>query len=425
MPQDESRVIFTAVETMPEPTGRFPKMVAALHHRNFRLFWFGQMISLVGTWMQNVARGWLVLQMTNSPFLLGLVSMLGMLPILFVAPFGGALADNLNKRTVIITTQITAMTLALVLATLVFTKQVQYWHIVVLASILGITMAIDAPTRQSFIVEMVGKKDLLNAIALNSSIFNLARILGPAFAGLIISAIGIVLCFYVNGISYIAVIAGLLMMRGNFSPAKKKRTHVLKDIKDGFSYARQNRNIMSLITLVALSSIFIMPYAMLMPVFARDVLQVGARGLGILLASAGVGALIGALSLALFSDYRKKGRFVMAGTSTFVIAALMFSFSNSYHISILLLLFIGWGMVMQNASINSLLQTITPDHLRGRIMSLYVLFFAGMMPFGSLQAGFIADRFGAQMALRVGGIIVACVTVFLFSSNKGLFNLEG
>jgi MFS family permease len=367
----------------------------------------------------------LVLQMTNSPFLLGLVSMLGMLPILFVAPFGGALADNLNKRTVIITTQITAMTLALVLATLVFTKQVQYWHIVVLASILGITMAIDAPTRQSFIVEMVGKKDLLNAIALNSSIFNLARILGPAFAGLIISAIGIVLCFYVNGISYIAVIAGLLMMRGNFSPAKKKRTHVLKDIKDGFSYARQNRNIMSLITLVALSSIFIMPYAMLMPVFARDVLQVGARGLGILLASAGVGALIGALSLALFSDYRKKGRFVMAGTSTFVIAALMFSFSNSYHISILLLLFIGWGMVMQNASINSLLQTITPDHLRGRIMSLYVLFFAGMMPFGSLQAGFIADRFGAQMALRVGGIIVACVTVFLFSSNKGLFNLEG
>lgn len=410
---------------MPEPTGRFPKMVAALHHRNFRLFWFGQMISLVGTWMQNVARGWLVLQMTNSPFLLGLVSMLGMLPILFVAPFGGALADNLNKRTVIITTQITAMTLALVLATLVFTKQVQYWHIVVLASILGITMAIDAPTRQSFIVEMVGKKDLLNAIALNSSIFNLARILGPAFAGLIISAIGIVLCFYVNGISYIAVIAGLLMMRGNFSPAKKKRTHVLKDIKDGFGYARQNRNIMSLITLVALSSIFIMPYAMLMPVFARDVLQVGARGLGILLASAGVGALIGALSLALFSDYRKKGRFVMAGTSTFVIAALMFSFSNSYQISILLLLFIGWGMVMQNASINSLLQTITPDHLRGRIMSLYVLFFAGMMPFGSLQAGFIADRFGAQLALRIGGIIVACVTVFLFSSNKGLFNLEG
>ena len=375
--------------------------------------------------MQNVARGWLVLQITDSPFLLGLVSMLGTLPVLFVAPFGGALADNLNKRTVVISTQITAMMLAFALATLILTNRVQYWHIVVLASILGITMAIDAPTRQSFIVEMVGKKDLLNAIALNSSIFNLARILGPALAGLIISAIGIVLCFYVNGISYLAVIAGLLMMRGNFNPAKKKRTHVIKDIKDGFYYARKDKNIMSLITLVALSSIFIMPYAMLMPVFARDILNVGAKGLGILLASAGVGALVGALTLALFSDYRKKGRFVMAGTSTFVIATILFSLTNNYYFSLLLLLFVGWGMVMQNASINSLLQTIAPDHLRGRIMSLYVLFFVGMMPFGSLQAGFIADHLGAQMALRIGGIIVACVTVFLFSNNKGLVNLQG
>jgi MFS family permease len=425
VPQDESRVIFTSVETMPEPAGRFPKMVAALHHHNFRLFWFGQMISLVGTWMQNVARGWLVLQMTNSPFLLGLVSMLGTLPVLFIAPFGGVLADKLNKRTVVITTQITAMLLAFALATLILTKHVQYWHIVVLASILGVTMAIDAPTRQSFIVEMVGKKDLLNAIALNSSIFNLARILGPALAGLIISAIGIVLCFYVNGISYLAVIAGLFMMKGNFSPKKKNNTHVLRDIRDGFGYARRDKNIISLITLVALSSIFIMPYAMLMPVFARDILQVGAKGLGILLASAGVGALVGALTLAFLSDYRKKGRFVMAGTTTFVIATALFSFSNSYPISLLLLLFIGWGMVMQNASINSLLQTIAPDHLRGRIMSLYVLFFMGMMPFGSFQAGFIADHLGAQMALRIGSIIVACVTVFLFSSNKGLVNLEG
>ncbi len=425
MRRDESRVIFTTVETMPEPTGRFPKMVAALHHHNFRLFWFGQMISLVGTWMQNVARGWLVLQMTNSPFLLGLVSMIGTLPVLFVAPIGGALADKLNKRTVVISTQITAMLLAFALATLILTKHVQYWHIVVLASILGVTMAIDAPTRQSFIVEMVGKKDLLNAIALNSSIFNLARILGPALAGLIISAIGIVLCFYVNGISYLAVIAGLFMMKGNFSPVKKKNTHVIRDIRDGFGYARHDRNIMSLITLVALSSIFIMPYAMLMPVFARDILNVGAKGLGILLASAGVGALVGALTLALFSDYRKKGRFVMAGTTTFVTATVLFSFSNNYHLSLLLLLFIGWGMVMQNASINSLLQTIAPDHLRGRIMSLYVLFFMGMMPFGSFQAGFIADHLGAQMALRIGGIFVACITVFLFAGNKGLANLEG
>ncbi|UCF71194.1 MAG: MFS transporter [candidate division WOR-3 bacterium] len=425
MSSNESKVIFTSVDTLPEPTGRLPRMIAALHHRNFRLFWFGQMVSLVGTWMQNVARGWLVLQMTNSPFLLGLVSMLGTLPVLFVAPFGGALADNLNKRTVVITTQITAMVLAFALATLVLTKQIQYWHILVLASILGVTMAIDSPTRQSFIVEIVGKKDLLNAIALNSSIFNLARIVGPAMAGLIISAIGIVLCFYLNGISYLAVIIGLFMMKGNFNPTNRKRTHVLRDIREGFGHARRDKNIMSLILLVALSSIFIMPFAMLMPVFARDILKVGAKGLGMLLASAGVGALIGALSLAFLSDYRKKGRFVIAGTTSFVIATILFSLSNTYYVSLILLLFLGWGMVMQNASINSLLQTITPDHLRGRIMSLYVLFFIGMMPFGSLQAGFIADHLGAQMALRIGGIIVACAAAVLFLRDKELIDLQG
>jgi len=410
---------------MPEPPGRFPRMLAALHHRNFRLFWFGQMISLIGTWMQNVAQGWLVLQITNSPFLLGLVSMLGTLPVLIVSPIGGALADTLNKRTVVILTQVTAMTLAFILATLVLTKQVQYWQIVILASTLGITMSIDAPTRQSFVVEMVGKKDLLNAIALNSSIFNLARIFGPAFAGLIISAIGIVLCFYINGISYLAVIAGLLLMRGNFSPAKKQRAPVIKDIRDGFSYARRDKRIMALITLVAISSIFIMPYAMLMPVFARDILHVGPRGLGILLSAAGIGALTGALSLAVFSNYKKKGRFVLVGSIVFTIAAILFSFSNSYNISLLLLLFVGWGMVTQNASINSLLQTMAPDHLRGRIMSLYVLFFMGMMPFGSFQAGLLADHFGAKMALRIGGVIVACIIYFIFTKNKGLISIEG
>ena len=410
---------------MPEPPGRFPRMIAALHHRNFRLFWFGQMISLVGTWMQNVAQGWLVLQITNSPFLLGLVSMLGTLPVLIVSPIGGALADTFNKRTVVITTQITAMLLAFILATLVLTKQIQYWHIVILASILGITMSIDAPTRQSFVVEMVGKKDLLNAIALNSSVFNLARILGPAFAGLIISAIGIVLCFYINGISYLAVIAGLLMMKGNFAPANKKRVSMIRDIREGFGYARRDSRIMSLITLVAISSIFIMPYAMLMPVFARDILQVGARGLGVLLAAAGVGALIGALTLAALSHYRKKGRIILAGSIVFTAATILFSLSNSYHLSLLLLIFIGWGMVTQNASINSLLQSMVPDNLRGRIMSLYVLFFMGMMPLGSIQAGLLADYLGAKMALSIGGFIVACIIYFIFTKNKELMSLEG
>lgn len=400
-------------------------MIAALHHHNFRLFWFGQMISLVGTWMQTVARGWLVLEMTNSPFLLGLVSTFTTLPVLFVSPIGGVLADKLNKRTVLITTQTIAMILAFVLGTLVLTKHVQYWHIAVLAVVLGITMAVDAPTRQSFVVEMVGKKDLLNAIALNSSVFNLARILGPAVAGLIISAIGLVLCFYLNAISYLAVIIGLLLMKGTFDPVNKKQGAVITEIKYGFSYARQDKRIIALIVLVALSSIFIMPYIVLMPVFARDILKVGAQGLGILLASAGIGALIGALTLALLSDYRKKGRFVLAGSVAFTTATLLFSFTRNYHISLLFLLITGWGMVVQNASINSLLQTIVPDELRGRIMSLYVLFFMGMMPFGSFQAGLIADNFGARMALRIGAIIVAGAVYVIFARNKELINLEG
>lgn len=410
---------------MPEPPSRFPRMLAALHHRNFRLFWFGQMISLVGTWMQSVALGWLVLQMTNSAFKLGLVSTLGTLPVLFVAPLGGVLADSLNKRNVIVITQTTAMVLAFILATLVLIGRIQYWHIIVLSSTLGITMAIDAPTRQSFVVEMVGKKDLLNAIALNSSIFNLARILGPAFAGLIISAIGIVLCFYLNSVSYLAVIAALLLMRGNFTPARKDRSPVMEDIKYGFNHARQDKRIMALITLVALSSIFIMPYAMLMPIFARDILDVGARGLGILLSGAGIGALIGALSLAAFSNYRKKGRFILTGSIVFTMAALLFSFSNSYVFSVILLIFVGWGMVMQNASVNSVLQSITPDHLRGRIMSIFVLFFMGMMPFGSFQAGFVANHLGARMALRIGAAIVAIVVYYIFSRNRELVNIEG
>jgi MFS family permease len=422
---DESKVIFTGVEAMPEPPNRFPRMFAALHHYNFRLFWFGQMISLVGTWMQTVAQGWLVFQLTNSPLLLGLVGMFGTLPVLIISPIGGVLADNLNKRTVVIITQTMAMVLALILGTLILTKGVQYWHIAVLASILGITMSIDAPTRQSFVVEMVGKKDLLNAVALNSAIFNLARILGPALAGLIISAIGLVLCFYVNAISFLAVIAGLLMMKGNFAPVNKKQGSMVSDIRQGFSYARRDKRITSLITLVAISSIFIMPYAMLMPVFARDILQVGAKGLGLLLSAAGVGALTGALTLAAFSHYKKKGRLILIGSVVFTAGAILFSFSNNYHICLLLLLFVGWGMVTQNASINSLLQSMAPDHLRGRIMSLYVLFFMGMMPFGSLQAGFVADRLGAQMALRIGGAIVALVVYILYARNRELVNIEG
>ena len=420
----ESKIGFENVEPIPESPSRLPKMFSALSHHNFRLFWFGQMISLIGTWMQNVAQGWLVLQMTNSPFLLGLVSMFASLPVLIISPLGGVLADNLNKQKLLVITQSIAMILAFVLATLILAKQVQYWHIIIIAAILGTTISIDAPSRQSFAIEMVGKKDLLNAIALNSSIFNLARIIGPALAGLIIGALGVVLCFYLNGISYLAVIAGLLLMKGNFDPPNKHQEPFLKNLREGFSYARKDKKVMALITLVGSASIFIMPYAMLMPIFARDILKVGPKGLGILLSAAGIGALIGALSLAALGDFKKKGMLVFIGSIVFIISIILFSFSSNYYLSLFLLLFIGWGMVTQNASINSLLQTMVPDNLRGRVMSLYTLTFMGMMPIGSFQAGIVANYLGTRMALRIGGVIVAIITYFIFTQNREVFNLK-
>ncbi len=422
MSNTNSKIPFENIESVPEAPQRFAKMFSALAHRNFRLFWFGNMISLIGTWMQSVAQGWLVLQITNSPFLLGLVSMVSSLPVLFLSPIGGVLADKLNKHKTIIITQSALLILAFVLATLAISNRVQYWHILVLATSAGLTMAIDAPTRQSFVIELVGKKDLLNAIALNSSIFNLARIVGPALAGLVIGTIGISFCFYSNSLSYLAIIIGLLMMRGNFKPINEKQNSLFKNLSEIFNYARSDQRVIALITLVAAASIFIMPYAMLMPIFARDILKVGAEGLGTLLAAAGIGALIGALTLASLGDYKKKGRLVLVGSIVFVTGTILFSFSTSFHLSLFLLTFIGWGMVAQNASINTLLQTMVPDHLRGRIMSLFVLTFMGMMPFGSFQAGLIANFLGARMALRIGGFVVAIILYVIFTRRKEVFD---
>lgn len=424
MSAEEPRISTENVEPLPESPRRFPRMFSALRHHNFRLFWFGQMISLISTWMQSVAQGWLVLQMTNSAFLLGLVSMSASLPVLLFSAVGGVLADRFNKRNLIVATQTLAMTGAFILATLILTRHIAYWHIIIIASCLGIVMALDAPSRQSFVIEMVGKEDLLNAIALNSSIFNMARVVGPAVAGLIIAAVGVVLCFYLNGISFLAVIIGLLLMRGNFDPVQRGNESFIENLREGLAYARQDRRVTSFLTLIACSSIFIMPYAMLMPIFARDILKVGPTGLGTLLAAAGTGALIGALTLAWLGDFKKKGRLVFFGSISFTTAIVGFSFSSNYYLSLILLFFVGWGMVTQNASINSLLQCLVPDHLRGRIMSLFTLTFMGMMPVGSLLAGFIANYLGARMALRIGAFAVALVLCVTYVQKGEIFELK-
>ncbi|MEW6685207.1 MAG: MFS transporter [Candidatus Edwardsbacteria bacterium] len=398
---------------------RLPHTFTALRHRNFRLFWFGQLISLIGTWMQSVAQGWLVLQLTNSPFKLGFVATIASLPMLFLSPIGGAVADRLSKKNLIILTQIIAMILAFLIAGLISLGWIRYWQIMVIAGMLGVVNAFDAPARQSFVIEMVGRADLMNAIALNSSMFNASRIIGPAIAGLLIAAMGLVGCFYLNGISFLAVIVGLFLMRGKFEPKASSDDSLLLNLKEGLRYVRRHQKISTLIEFTAVVSIFGMSYAMLMPVFARDILYAGPRGLGILMSATGTGALAGALTLATLGDFKKRGYLILGGGFLFSIMLILFSFSRSLILSMVFLLFVGFGMSSQMASINTEIQTNVSDHLRGRVMSIYTLTFMGMMPLGSLQAGTVAKFLGAPIAVLIGGGI--CLLNLLF---RGWRNLE-
>lgn len=398
-----------------------PKTFSALRHRNFRLFWVGQWISLTGTWMQSIAQGWLVFEITNSSFKLGLVSTLSTLPVLLLTLVGGVVADKMNKRKLLLATQTTVMCLAFALASLVYFDVVEYWHIVILACMQGIVMAFDAPARQSFFVEMVGKEDLMNAIALNSTIFNAARILGPAVAGILIATVGVGGCFFLNGVSFLAVIMGLLLMRGDFSPSYTITGSVIENIKEGVRYMWDDKKIISYISIIATTSIFGMPYLMLMPVFARDYLHVGPQGLGTLMASVGMGALVAALMLATLGDFEKKGFLMLAGGITFTVALTTFSFSGSYPFSLFLLILSGWGMITQTATINTLLQTRVPDNMRGRVMSAFTLTFMGFQPFGSFQAGVLAQQLGAPMAVRIGGIACGLVLLLLLVRRRDVY----
>jgi MFS family permease len=394
---------------------RTQQTFSALRHRNFRLFWTGQFISLIGTWMQTVAQGWLVLQLTNSAFLLGLVNGIGSLPVLLFSLPGGVVADRVKKRNLLIATQSTAMVLAFLLAFLTYLHlkggfHLKVWYVVAIAAAAGSAFALDAPARQSFFIEMVGKKDLLNAIALNSAIFNGARVIGPALAGVLIGVIGMAGCFFLNGVSYIAVIIGLYLIRTEHVPAAR-RDSPWQDMKQGLQYAWNNKVIRALVIIVAIFSIFGMPYVVLMPIFARDILQKGAGGLGFLMTSTGVGALAGALGLASLGGGGRKGRMIFWAGMVFCAAELVFSISRSYALSLAVLPVLGVGMVSQVAVINSSLQTLVPDGMRGRVMGVFTLMFMGMMPFGSFISGTLASRWGAPFALQAG--LAVCVLTSL------------
>jgi len=393
--------------------GKLRETFRSLRHRNFRLFWFGQMISLIGTWMQSVAQGWMVLRLSNSPFLLGVVSAFAGLPVLFLSLPAGVLADRVKKRKFLIFTQIGAMVLAFILSFLAFSELVKVWHVMLLALGLGLVNAFDAPTRQAFIKEMVGKEDLLNAIALNSFMFNSARILGPALAGILISLVGEAGCFFINGLSYLAVISGLYLMRMKDVVFQSKNSSFLASFKEGISYIMKNKRALSLILMVSTMSIFGFSYAVLMPVFARNILKSGAAGLGFLMSAVGIGAISAGLGLA-SREKEEKLRYMQVGIIVFFFSLIFFSFSKSFFLSLIFLVGTGWGMISLVATCNTLLQEIIPDELRGRVMSFYTMMFMGTMPIGSFLAGTLGQILGVVWAVRIGGLLCGGITLFFF-----------
>ena len=395
---------------------RLPRTFNSLRHRNFRLFWFGQLISLIGTWMQSIAQSWLVLDLTKSPFMLGLVSAMGMLPVLLFSLPAGAVADRVNKRNLLIITQSVMLVLAFVLAGLAAAHAVKVWHVFILAFLLGIANAFDMPCRQSFVVEMVGKEDLLNAIALNSTMFNAARIIGPAIAGILIGTVGTAGCFFINGASFIAVIIGLALMHIDYERPPAELPSILTDMIEGLRYIKNHRTILTIISMVGVFSIFGMPYTVLMPVFAQSILHTGPQGYGLLMTFTGIGAVISALLLATFSEFRFRGRLIIVSSIVFVVVISLFAASRSLPLSCALLVLVGFSMVAQSATANTMLQTLSPDDLRGRVMAVFGIMFIGFSPIGSFQAGLIAQHLGAPNAMVIGSavlaITIAAVLVF-------------
>ena len=388
----------------------------ALSYRNYRLFFFGQSISLVGTWMQQIAMSWLVYRLTGSALLLGTVGFTSQIPTFLVAPFAGVLADRSDRRALLLATQSLAMLQAFLLAYFVLSGSIQVWHIIALSLLLGLVNGFDIPIRQSFVIEMVEEKhSLANAIALNSSMVNAARLIGPSIAGLLIAVLGEGSCFLLNGISYFAVLISLLAMRVAPRPARQVRSSMLYELREGVSYAVGSVPIRVILLLMALISLMGMPYAVLMPVFAKEVLHGGPHTYGFLMASSGVGALTGTVYLASRRSVIGLGRLIAIACALFGAGVAAFALSGVLWISLFSLLISGFGAMVQVAASNTILQTIVDDDKRGRVMSFFTMSFMGMTPFGSLFAGAVAGQIGAPATVQIGGL--AClVGALLFAA---------
>ncbi len=384
----------------------------ALRHRDFRIFYAGQSVSLIGTWMQSLAQSWLVLVLTDSPFALGLVGALQFLPVLLFSTFGGAIADRVPKRDVLIGTQTGEMVLAFVLAVLTLTGLVTYVDVLILALFLGVANSIDMPTRQSFVAELVEPRDLINAIALNSSLFNAARLIGPALAGLLIGTVGIAGCFFLNGLSFIPVIFGLLLMHPSAPQGHIEATFqgIWTDLREGFDYLRGQRTVLAVVVLVGAIGTFGLNFNVVLPILARNVLGVGATGLGWLMAAVGLGSLLASLGLAYLAG-EPHPRIIVGAALVFSVLEIALAPVASYPLALMLLVFIGGAVVTISALANTYIQICVPHLLRGRVMSIYTTVYVGTTPIGNTLAGAIAETSGSFGPLLLGGLASLTATV--------------
>jgi MFS family permease len=390
-------------------------MGRALRHRNYRLFFFGQGTSLIGTWLTRVAQSWLVYRLTGSALLLGIVGFAGQIPTFLLAPLAGVLVDRWDRHRVLVVTQVLATLQSALLAWFALRGTITVWHVLALSAFQGLINAFDTPARQAFVVEMVDRReDLPNAIALNSTMVNGARLLGPSVAGILIAMVGEGWCFFIDALSYVAVIASLVAMRLRPRPEPKPPRRVLVELREGLHYASSFAPIRAILLLLALVSLTGIPYTVLMPIFASQVLKGGPHTLGFLMAATGVGAVIGALWLAARTTVLGLGRTLSVAGALFGAALIAFSFSRAVWLSALLLMLAGGGMMVQMAASNTLIQTMVDEDKRGRVMSFYTMAFFGMMPFGSLAAGWLGARIGAPATVAWGGVAtVLAVLVFV------------
>lgn len=422
--KDEQYIISESQEInlgeTPDWLRKFFSAFPALKSRNYQLYFVGQVVSLVGTWLQMVAQSWLVFELTHSAIWLGIISALSSLPVLVFALFGGVIVDRFSKKKIIIITQTAYMFLAVILGVLTILKIINIYEVAVIVLLFGIVTALDMPARQAFIIEMVGREKMSSAIALNAGIFNGARIIGPAIAGVLITVVGVGSAFILNGISFLAVIAALFFVRVK-EELSNIHLHPLKAIKEGIVYSANNPKIRILLSFIGLSSIFGWSFTTILPIIAQDVFHKGAVGLGYILTFFGIGAVLGTIIVSAFSKKIKAQNFIIWGSVIFGLSLILFSLSPNLTLALFFILVAGFGLILQFSTTNATVQHAVENHFRGRVMSIYTLMFMGMTTIGGAEIGYLAEHFGSQRAIIFNSIILLLFTAWLFSKRKKIF----